>query len=224
MNNNYCRIYLVRHAQSKFNAAAKIKDFKNVEYDSSLTDLGREQAKILAGKLKNINFAASFSSDMARTKETAEIIAIEHRLANEVKKGIKERSIYEYLEAINESYDQGLEKIENEIKKDLEKLSDKSKMTYKRDENYESAQEGVSRLLTVLREIAVAYPGQNILMVSHGNLMRSLLVHLGWASYDELPASTLKNTGYIILESDGIDFIIKETVGVEKKYDRKRGF
>lgn len=222
--NNLCRIYLVRHAQSKFNAASKAGNFKNAEYDSPLTDLGREQAETLAKNLKDIKFSAIFSSDMARSKETSEIIALEHKLINEVKEGIKERAIYEYLYATDDLSNDGLARLESELKETLKSLDDKAKMAYKRDEKYESADEGVSRLLTVLREIAIAYPDQNVLMVSHGNLMRSLLVHLGWATYDELPHSTIKNTGYILLESDGVDFFVKETVGVEKKNGERRGF
>ena len=95
-------------------------------------------------------------------------------------------------------------------------------MGYKYLDTMESADEAVSRLLTFLREVAVAYLGKTILVVNHGTNMRSLLTHLRYATFDELPDGSLENTAYIILESDGVDFFVKKKVGVNKKDNAKR--
>jgi broad specificity phosphatase PhoE len=55
------------------------------------------------------------------------------------------------------------------------------------------------------------------LAVSHGGAMRALLMHLGYATFDELRGRSVENTAYIKLDSDGIDFFVKETKGINKQ-------
>ncbi|MBI3069752.1 MAG: histidine phosphatase family protein, partial [Candidatus Levybacteria bacterium] len=60
------------------------------------------------------------------------------------------------------------------------------------------------RFITFLREISVAYAGKTLLIVTHGAMIRILLIHLGVGSYDDFIA--IPNTAYIKLASDGVDF------------------
>ena len=82
---------------------------------------------------------------------------------------------------------------------------------------YETEQDLINRVLVFLREAAVTYLGKTVLVVTHGGMIRSLLMHLGFGSFDELPSGCVENTGYIVLQSDGVDFFIKETKGINKK-------
>lgn len=216
--NNLTKIYVVRHGQSTFNATENLESYKHDgELDSPLTEKGKEQARNLAKKLKNENFAAVLSSDMNRTRETAEIIAKEEDLEVATDSTIRERSIYDYLNSRNELKEGGLEKLTAEILSDLQDLNDKSKMKYKHSDGMESAEEGALRLLRYIIGAQEKYSGKTILLVSHGNIMRSLLTHLGWAKYDELPTGTLENTGYFVLESDGKNFKVTKTSGIHKR-------
>lgn len=212
--NKLTTIYVVRHGQSQSNTQdynEKIADFKDAGTD--LTDLGKLQAKELSKKLKNINFDAIFSSDLIRTKQTAEILALERKLAVETTDIIRENSFYGYVHKLGRP----IENIHEEMLADLARLDELGKMNYRHSSSMETPQEAAIRLLTYLREIAAAYSGKTVMVVAHGNLMRSLLTHLGYAKYDELPAGTIANAGYIVLESDGVDFFIRETYGVEKQ-------
>ena len=83
-------------------------------------------------------------------------------------------------------------------------------------EGYESNTEIATRFITFLREIAATYLGKNVLIVCHGSIMRATLMRLGFATYDTLPSGNIENTGYFVLESDGVDFFVKETVGINK--------
>jgi len=65
--------------------------------------------------------------------------------------------------------------------------------------------------------VAIGHLGKTILIVCHGGVMQNLLVHLGWAGQNELRGDTIQNTGYFVLETDGVDFFVKDTVGIEKK-------
>jgi 2,3-bisphosphoglycerate-dependent phosphoglycerate mutase len=217
-------IYIVRHGESESNAHIdKDSSFHTQwgEFESPLTQKGEEQAQKRAEALRSIEFDAVFSSDLTRAKQTAEIIKLERKLAVQTTRVIRERSYGNYLKSFK---DKSREQIESEMKKELTMLDEMAKMTYKPSPDVESPAESASRLITFLREVAVAYAGKKVLVVNHGNNMRNLLTHLGYAKFDELATGDIENTGYIVLESDGTDFFIKETHGVHKQTGKVRTF
>lgn len=214
MTNKLTTIYVVRHGQSEFNATLDFRTIdKDGEFGAHLTNLGRMQAQELAKKVKPVHFAAIFSSDLARAKETAQAVALERKIAVETTNAIRERDIVRY--AISLGY-KSLDEIEVWLKKELKKLDEMGKMNYRYNQDMETPNEAATRLLTFIREVAVAYAGQTVMVVCHSNLMRCLLNHLGFAKFDELPRSSVKNTAYFVLESDGVDFFVKETNGIKK--------
>lgn len=207
--NNYCTLYVMRHGQTEWN----IKNIIQGHLDSPLTDEGVEQAKQAAVKLKDIHFDAIFSSDSLRAKRTAEIIKMERNLAIQTSHLLRERSFGKYEGMPWEKYREALE----ESLEKWEKLSKEEQWTQSFDnDNIESNHKLISRFIAFLREIAVAYTGKQVLIVGHGGTLRLLLVHLGWAIEEELPKGSTKNTAFVKLESDGIDFFIKEVDGIEK--------
>lgn len=216
--NNITTIYVIRHGESEGNVG--IFHGEKHELGSKLTENGQNQARKLKDKLKETNFDAVFSSDMNRAQQTAEIIALERKLAVNTTNLIRERSFYHYLEKLQKTE----EELIQEMILDLKKLDEKEKMQYKHSQEMESAEEAAIRLLTFIRESAIAYNGKTIMVVCHGNIMRSLLTHLGFATFDQLPSGSINNTGYFVLESDGVDFFVKDTYGVHKQMDGLRDF
>lgn len=65
------RIFIVRHGQSKANAAKQVCG----QIDSPLTQLGKEQAKKAGQDARSYNFDLIVTSPLMRAKETAQIIA-----------------------------------------------------------------------------------------------------------------------------------------------------
>lgn len=61
------KLYLVRHAESEGNLYGRAHGL----YDCHLTKLGREQAKLLARRLKDVPFDVFYSSPLHRAKQTA---------------------------------------------------------------------------------------------------------------------------------------------------------
>src|SRR5258706_4066259 len=89
MNNaKLATLYIVRHGESEWN----IKHLIQGQKDIVLSKNGKLQAQILAGELKKISFEFIFSSDLLRAKRTAEIVALEHKLAVQTAKVLRERS------------------------------------------------------------------------------------------------------------------------------------
>ena len=216
-NKNMTTIYRVRHGESESNLHMDKPTAFHTQWgetEAPLTQKGEKQAKERAENLAHVQFDAAFSSDLTRAKQTAELITLEKNLAIQTSKLIRERSYRDVVEAFP---DKSREEIREVMKKELAALDDREKMKYKYNASLESAEDAAIRLITYLREIAVAYAGKTILVTNHGNNMRSMLTHLGWAKYDELSdSSSIDNTGYVILESDGVDFFVKETHGIHK--------
>lgn len=203
---NMTTIYIVRHGETKWN----VKQLMQGHKDSPLTEKGIEQAKDIKKELDNIRFYRVFSSDLMRAKRTAEIISLEKKLAVTTTKALRERSFGKYEgTSVKEMRD-----LITKLKKSLKKKN----FSYGMIDDIENNEKLLLRLIPFLREIAIAYKGKNILVVSHGGVMMFLLIHFGFATYDNFDEKYyIKNTSYIKLESDGVDFFIKETKGIGKE-------
>jgi len=206
-----CRFYLVRHGQTEWNVAHKIQG----QQDSPLTKTGEEQAAQTAQKLAQVKFDRVFSSDLLRAQRTAEIIAADRELAILTSELLRESRFgpYEGL-TINEFQTELREAIA-----ERDALADEQQMVFKLHPEVESYDEVATRMLTFLREVAVAYPGENILVVSHAGIIRATLVKMGVGTNAELNHGSIKNSSYAVIDSDGVDFFLRETSGIDKERD-----
>ena len=177
-----------------------------------LTKTGIKQARELNQRFKAVKFAAIFSSDLLRARQTAQIIAYQRQLAVVTSRALRERSFGQYEGTDLAKYQKDLQG----ILRQFDVLSDQEKFKFQFPHKIEGIGETVARVITWLREVSVAYAGKKVLVVAHGGVLRLLLIHLGYASYKELPPFSIANTGYVVLNSDGIEFKIKEVVGVTK--------
>lgn len=202
--NNLTTFYIVRHGETDWNVQKKLQG----QTDIPLNDMGINQAKELAKEIKHIHFDEIISSDLLRARKTAEIIALERDLEVKTTQILRER-MYGKMEGMtrNEMH---------ELYKNWKELTEKEKWGHK-IVNEETLEEASIRFITYLRETAIANPSKNILIVCHGGLMRPFLVKLGYGDFETIGG--FDNCGYIHVESDGVDFFIKNVKGV-KEYNR----
>lgn len=208
MKPNYTTFYIVRHGESEGN----VNKILQGQMDFPLTKTGENQAKKRALELKSIKFDAAFASDLLRAHRTAEIIALEHKLTVTTTKALRERSFGKYEGMDPTQFTKEIQDIFSR----WYMLADTEWMKQRLDDTFETGEEMVSRMLTFLREIAVGYPGKTILSVCHGDLMRNLLIHLGWGTKNELRSHAISNTAYFVLQTDGVAFKIQKTEGINK--------
>lgn len=196
-------IVLARHGTTEWNEKGLMQGVK----DSPLTDAGIKIAHELKEKLKNYKFDLIFSSDLLRAKRTAEIVALEHKLDVQTTELLRERNFGRYEGQPYNIYNDEVDQI-------FEKLADSEKMTYKHEPDIESHEEVAERFLRFVREIAILTPGKTILALSHGGLMRAAMIKMGFASLNSLHHAGIVNGSYAVIETDGIDFILKEHEGI----------
>ncbi|SFU86239.1 2,3-diphosphoglycerate-dependent phosphoglycerate mutase GpmB [Xenorhabdus koppenhoeferi] len=105
------QVYLVRHGETEWNVARRIQG----QSDSPLTEIGRSQAHLVAQRIKSENITHIITSDLGRTRQTAEIIAeacgceviLEPRL-RELHMGVLENRELNSLTSEEESWRKGL--------------------------------------------------------------------------------------------------------------------
>lgn len=206
---NACTLYLVRHGQTEWNVDHTLMGQK----DSPLTKEGIQQAQAKAEVLKSIQFDAIFSSDLPRALKSAEMLKLDRDIVIQTSVLLRERS-YGRFEGKPSS------EMKAELKEKLlerEQLSGDAYLSFSIDDDIETPEELVTRFITQLREIALAYPGKTVLVVTHGGCIRTFLAKLGYADMKKLPPGSFSNAGHVTVLSDGVNFEVQEVEGIQNK-------
>jgi 2,3-bisphosphoglycerate-dependent phosphoglycerate mutase len=174
-------IYLLRHGQSEGNLASLYSGVS----DHALTPLGREQALEAGRQFQDHQFDQLFTSQLSRAVETADLFL----QASGAKVGkrqaraeLNERN-FGVFEGQNEPKGCGAESGPSwRVSRDVEFVP----------EGGESMRQVHSRAVAFLDEIAGTKNG-DVLIVAHGNVLRSMALHaLGWP-VDMLPDMPSRN-------------------------------
>jgi broad specificity phosphatase PhoE len=137
-------LLLVRHGETDWNADGRLQG----QTDRPLSDYGRTQARRLADELVTDEIEAIYSSDLARARETAEIVAAQLGLPVLLEPDLREKDWGTW---------EGLTAVERDRVEFV-------------GESTEAHQE---RMLGALRRIADRHSGDGpILVVTHGGSMR----------------------------------------------------
>ena len=197
---NSCILYLVRHGQTQWNVEQRIQG----QTDTLLNPIGEQQAHEQRENLKGIHFSKVYSSDLIRAHRTAEILNLEQKLAIQTTQALRERNFGSYQ---GKTMEEGRKKLWG-------LLAHYSNHPHIKESGVETNELVIGRSLTFLREVSVAHPGENILVVTHGGVIRLMLLHLGYTKEGKFPSGAIQNLAYVKLECDGVDFAVKETSGI----------
>ena len=138
------RLLLVRHGETDWNADGRLQG----QTDRPLNDYGRRQARQLADELAAEDLAAIYASDLARARETAEIVGLRLELPVTLDADLREKDWGTW---------EGLTAVERDR---VEFVG-------------ESTEEHQERILRALQRIAERHPdGGRVLVVTHGGSMR----------------------------------------------------
>ena len=146
-------LLLVRHGETDWNADGRLQGHT----DRPLSDFGREQARRLADEIAGEQFDAVYASDLARARETAEIVAERLQLTVVLDADLREKD-WGNWEGLTSAERVGVELV---------------------GESTESHQK---RMLAALGQIAARHPYGRVLVVTHGGSMRRVQTEvLGFA-------------------------------------------
>ena len=137
-------LLLVRHGETDWNADGRLQG----QTDRPLSDFGRRQARQLAEELEGEEFAAIYSSDLARAHETAQIIGEHLGLAVALDPDLREKDWGTW---------EGLTAVERDRVEFVGEATEAHQV----------------RMLRALRRISERHPDTGrVLVVTHGGSMR----------------------------------------------------
>jgi len=157
-----CRVYFIRHGETEWNALMKFQG----QTDVPLSDRGRRQAELLGKRLAGEKFKGFYASDLKRAYETAEIISNHHGLPIETVPELRELNFGAWEGLTNKE-------ISTSFAEELKRWWDKPLST--RIPGGETLGEMVERSVAAIKKIVERHNGENVVVVSHGGAIRSII-------------------------------------------------
>ena len=175
--------YLVRHGESEANAARRFAG----QSDSPLTARGRRQAETVAKELAKVKFDKVVSSDLSRTRDTAEIIARAQGVPVEIVPELREIDVGDRT---GQTFDEVA---------GLPEWKDDGFVAWPGGETLDQV---LARTLAAIDRLAGENPGRTILVVGHGGVNRILLSHF-LGILPRLERTPATNTSISVVVTDG---------------------
>ena len=159
------RIYLIRHGET---ANAGDVCF-NGHFDVDLSDKGRKQSILIAKALKNLPIKAVYSSDLKRTQIGAKFIADELNLSHIPCQELRELAFGDWeglsISEVNRRYP-------DKLKERLQSIE------LFQVEGGESFFQLKDRVIPKFKSILANHPSDNIVILCHGGVIRTILAYI----------------------------------------------
>ena len=159
------KLYIVRHGETVWNRQGRIQGHTNV----GLSERGRQQASLLAQRLKPVPFDAAYASDLCRASDTAAAI-------------LQGRDVPFYptprLREYHKGAFEGLTEAELRARYPVEYPGYVAKDLDYAPEGGESTREVSARMTAAISEIKERHLGDNVLVVGHGGSLRAAMMAL----------------------------------------------
>jgi broad specificity phosphatase PhoE len=153
-----CHLFLARHAATAYTA----EGIETGQLDVPLSDDGVRQAERVADRFATTSLAAIYSSTLARSRKTAEIIASHHGVSVKSKPALQERSYGDFE-------DEHVSVIRDHLRDHGTNWSEWN------PPNGETRAEAVARARPIVEDLCEQQPDDRILIVAHSGLNKGLL-------------------------------------------------
>lgn len=175
------KLLVVRHGESMANADGIYQG----QLDGGLSELGKEQAKKVAKRLKSEKIDFIYSSDLERAAETAKEIAKFHKNAPfKLAKELRERNLGEL---------QG--------KPRKERRTEEEHRRFENPKNGENMRQFFTRVKRFLHKTLKKHSGDAVLLVTHNGVNKALLAVIsGKSSRGIRNVQSVRNTSVSIYE------------------------
>jgi probable phosphoglycerate mutase len=156
---------LIRHSLTEWNIKKRIQGHQN----SPLSEIGRKMAAAWGYELQGFHWNRILTSDLGRAQETAELINQRLQLPLHVDQLLREQNWGEWSGL---SFPELFRCSRSEIEKQ------KAAGWNFRPPGGESRKEVLARAQQALQNAAATWPDENILIITHEGIIKSLLYHL----------------------------------------------
>lgn len=161
MTSDAATLYITRHGETLWNVEGRLQG----HLDSELSELGREQVRLLGVRVGELGPTVLYTSDLGRALATARAIAEASKLEPRLDARLRERHLGVF---------QGFTAAQIRLTH-----AHAWREFQKRDPDFvipggESARQRTQRTLAALRDIAERHPGQSIVVVGHGGTLDSI--------------------------------------------------
>ena len=188
-------LYLVRHGESDFDSSDFTAGARGDQWDPPLSGRGREQARLLAGRLRAMPTpAAVYSSPLRRAKETAAAFA-------EIS-GIEVRMDHDLAEAhLGDWEGKPFEEILSSDERMLHRVRNQEPI-WRHAPGVEELAPFRARVRDAVERILVAHPGGNVLVVCHGGVINAYVAPLLGVDHEMffVPENTSLNS--VVVDGD----------------------
>ncbi len=197
----------MRHGETDWNK----KDITQGQSESLLSDVGINQVKDTAQKLKSVKFDAIFSSDLLRAYQTAEIMSVDRLLRIYKSPLLRERSY-----GIFEGHPSSLFKDAFKDKlKEKEALLGDEYLSFQITPFIETDEKVVMRIENKLIKITEKFLNKCVLVVTHGGCIKNFLVKIGYTQGRPLLEGTFEHGGFVKIKTNGTNYKVEEIVGIK---------
>ena len=189
------RLHIVRHGQTDWNAKRRIQG----QLDSQLDETGQQQAIERGADFKDMPLTAVYSSSSLRTRQTTQLILGERTDLVTFRDDLREVR----LGVWQGQYWADVEKAHPEMVEAHNNAS--PNFNVEGAENSAEVQErGVTAIESIIAAHSQSSATDNILIVSHGAIMKTILAHYLDVPLSELiTLSSLPNCAHCIIEVSG---------------------
>ena len=159
-------LWLVRHGQTNWNLTGR---WQGQAADApGLNDTGHKQALAIREQLEDIKFAAVYSSDLLRARQTAELITESFGMTITLEPRLREINLGDWEGMLSED-------IEANYPQEMAERLRNPFCTHA--PNGESPSEVTDRVLTAISEICDKYSDGAVLIVAHGVSLAVIICH-----------------------------------------------
>ena len=183
-------LHLIRHGQTNWNLERRIQG----QTDSVLTETGIEQAHRVAAILKSIPFTAAYSSSSIRARDTALAILQHHQIELTLRDDMREIFLGDWEGRLY----QDVAEEDNENHRYF--AEDPSRFNLSGAETFYQVQD---RALAAIESIMNQHPGEEILLVSHGVWIKTILASIEQRAMEDFwRPPVMDNCCHSIIEFD----------------------
>ena len=184
------KVLLIRHGQTSWNIEGRIQGY----LDSPLTEVGLAQAEALAARLATEALDALHSSDLGRTRQTADPIVAATGLAPVFDSGLRERNYGDWegrtFEEIKRDFPEQYERF---VRRDPHATAPAG----------ESAVQFQDRVVAALTRLARGHGGRCVAVVTHGGVLGVMYRHAMGLGLDAPRDYSIANASINRLHFDG---------------------